>query len=401
MFLDLLLRRNPQLVADAVDLHQQGRIPANSYVIDLDAIRENARAIAAEADRHSLKAFVMTKQFGRNGPVMDAASASGLDAFVAMDMDCARAIARAGHHVAHIGHLIQIPRRQVGRAALMEPDYWTVFNQTKATMVAEAARALGRTQPVLARMSGDGDVTPPALAGGFPAERIDEAAEALDSLPGVAFAGVTMYPGVRFNSVSRHVEPTANLGVVERAVARLHQAGVQPVEVNTPGEASAAVLGMLASAGVTQVEPGHGLSGTTPLHAYQDLPERPAMLYLTEVSHIHGSKAYCFGGGLYVCVGQHHAIGGQPLRAAVGRTGGQALRQRVPAQIPPPPAIDFYGTLDLPSDLGLQPGASVVWGFRAQAFVTRAHIAPVSGVGSAAPEVVGIWSSDGRRDDDL
>ena len=43
MFLDLILRRNPTLVEQAIALHQAGQIPANAYVIDLDAVERNAR----------------------------------------------------------------------------------------------------------------------------------------------------------------------------------------------------------------------------------------------------------------------------------------------------------------------------------------------------------------------
>ena len=49
MFLDLIRRRNPQLIEQAIFLHQQGKLPANAYVIDLDAVEENARTIASEA----------------------------------------------------------------------------------------------------------------------------------------------------------------------------------------------------------------------------------------------------------------------------------------------------------------------------------------------------------------
>ena len=59
-------------------------------------------------------------------------------------------------------------------------------------------------------------------------------------------------------------------------------------------------LKALAEAGATQVEPGHGLTGTTPLHVSDDLPEAPAVVYLTEVSHLSGGEAFCFGGGLYI-----------------------------------------------------------------------------------------------------
>ena len=38
MFLDLVQRRNPDLIRAAVALHQRGIIPANTYVIDLDTV---------------------------------------------------------------------------------------------------------------------------------------------------------------------------------------------------------------------------------------------------------------------------------------------------------------------------------------------------------------------------
>ena len=50
MFLDVICRRNPSLVTDAIALHRQGRIPANSYVIDLDTVRANARQLRQAGD---------------------------------------------------------------------------------------------------------------------------------------------------------------------------------------------------------------------------------------------------------------------------------------------------------------------------------------------------------------
>ena len=38
MLLDVICRRNPSLVEAAIALRRQGRIPANSYVVDLDAV---------------------------------------------------------------------------------------------------------------------------------------------------------------------------------------------------------------------------------------------------------------------------------------------------------------------------------------------------------------------------
>ena len=57
---------------------------------------------------------------------------------------------------------------------------------------------------------------------------------------------------------------------------------------------------MIAAAGGTHGEPGHGLTGTTPYHAgHPDAEERPGYLYVSEVSHNLGDKAYCYGGGHY------------------------------------------------------------------------------------------------------
>ena len=45
MFLEVLRRRNPGFVEAAIALHREGRLPANSYVLDLDAVEANARAL--------------------------------------------------------------------------------------------------------------------------------------------------------------------------------------------------------------------------------------------------------------------------------------------------------------------------------------------------------------------
>ena len=43
-----------------------------------------------------------------------------------------------------------------------------------------------------------------------------------------------------------------------------------------------------------------GLTGTTPYHAaHPDAPERPAYLYVSEISHTLGDCSYCYGGGHY------------------------------------------------------------------------------------------------------
>ena len=96
MFLDVLVRRNPAFVSAAISLQQEGAIPAAAYVLDLDAVEHNAGLIAAEAARLHLDVFAMTKQVGRHPGFIAAVRRGGIDAGVAVDMECVRALRAAG-----------------------------------------------------------------------------------------------------------------------------------------------------------------------------------------------------------------------------------------------------------------------------------------------------------------
>ncbi len=394
MFLRPLLARNRALLEAAVTLHQAGAIPANACVLDLDAIETNARTMAAEAGRLGLSLFAMTKQIGRNPPAMDAIRRGGIDRFVAVDMVCARAITRAGHRLAHLGHLSQVPRHEAAEGAAMRPDFWTVFNEEKAGEAAAAAHAAGREQPLLARLWDGGDRFYDGHEGGFPAAGVTELADRIDALAGARFAGITTFPAMLFDAAAGAVRPTPNLTTLRRAAEALAAAGRRDIAINAPGTTSAAVMADLAAAGTTQIEPGHGLTGTTPLHAVRDdLPETPAVLYLSEVSHIHQGTAFAFGGGLYV----DPVFADYPVSALVGPDPETALSQRVRATIPAPSAIDYYGKLHPEPDQRVRPGDTVIYGFRQQAFFRRPFIVPVAGIASGRPEVRGIWSVEGRE----
>ena len=393
MFLDVLLRRNSAFVEAAMALHQAGKLPANCYVLDLDAVEKNARLFAAEARRLGMKTFAMTKQVGRNSGFCKAVMAGGIDRAVAVDMACAIACERAELRTGHLGHLVQIPRHEADLgASYIKPDYWTVFNDAKATEAAAAARRAGRSQKLLARIQTEGDTFYRGHEGGFDAVDIVAVADRMDALEGAEFAGITTFPALLYDDETRTVAPTHNLQTLERAAAALAAAGRTDIEINAPGTTSSAILPALAEAGTTQCEPGNGLHGTTPLHAVEDLPEDPAVLYLTEVSHHNGGKAYCFGGGLYIdpvfpAYDVKAVVSGEPTSAR------SALRS---VEIPPPEAIDYYGMIDAASPGAPEVGDSVVFGFRGQAFVTRALIAGISGVADGKPRVEAIENIFGQ-----
>ena len=393
MFLRSLLQRNPRFVEAAVELHQAGLIPPNSYVVDLDVLRSNTEGLCRTARDLGLTVYAMTKQIGRAPAALDAIDAGGADGFVAVDMACARPIARAGHSVRHLGHLVQVAGSECAEAAALEPDCWTVFSRNKASQAAAAAYALGRTQPLLVRVFDDGDEFYPGHEGGVALSDLGSVIDHIAALDGATFAGLTSFPALLYDAASGAARLTPNMDTLARAaaVARRHPECPEQLHLNAPGTTSTQVLPMLAEAGATQVEPGHGLSGTTPLHAVGELPELPAVLYLSEIAHIHQGRPLCFGGGLYI----DPVFGDYEVRAVVADDPSEISTQPVPVEMPSPAAIDYYAPLAPPPQRRLREGATVIFGFRVQAFVTRAFVAGVAGAARGEPHVAGIWNGFG------
>ena len=391
MFLSLLERRNPAFLQAAAELHRSGAIPPNSYVLDLDAIERNARAFASEAERLGLKAFAMTKQIGRNPDASAAIRRGGITHAVGVDLQCALAAAAGGLAAGHVGHLVQIPRHETDTAIALRPLFWTVFSEEKAHEAAAAARRAGVVQDVLVRLSAPGDRFYRGHEGGFPAGDVVAVADMIDAIEGLRFAGVTSFPATLFDAESGTARSTPNLATLSRAKEALLAAGREHVELNAPGTTSVAILETLAAAGATQVEPGHGLTGTTPLHAVADLVEEPAVAYVTEVSHLVDGSAFVFGGGLYadpVLAG----VGTDALLVGADGDVSAATRRRV--EMPAADAIDYYAAIPL-EGTPVASGDTVLMGFRPQAFVTRALTVGIRGISSGAPQVAGVWAADG------
>ena len=394
MFLNALLTRNRPFVEAAVRLHQEGRIPANSYVLDLDAIESNTRHFSGEAHRRGLTVYAMSKQLGRAGGALDAITRGGADGYVAVDMACARPIVAGGHRLGNLGHLVQIARAETREAAGMAPEYWTIFSRTKATEASLAVAGRGRTQKVLLRIWNEGDVFYPGHEGGFHLAELPGAIEFVNRLEGLLFAGLTTFPALLYDKHSGKVDPTPNVETLARGmeVAAAGLGDGTRIEVNAPGTTSTGVLDLLADIGATQVEPGHGLTGSTPLHAVEELPEQPAALYLTEVAHLHQGVPLCFGGGFYV----DPVFDPYDTRALVAAGPEDVATEPVPLDMPDPAGIDYYARLHPPASRTVEEGHTVICGFRVQAFVTRACVVGVTGAATAHPAVSGIWNTLGE-----
>jgi predicted amino acid racemase len=139
---------------------------------------------------------------------------------------------------------------------------------------------------------------------------------------------------------------------------------------------------LLADNGATHVEPGHGLTGTTPSHAADDtLPERPAFVYVSEISHHFRGSAYAFGGGLF----QDIYPKDYAAKALVGPTWEAARCNELSYRHDIPQIIDYHAVLE-PGDR-CAVGDTALFGFRTQMQMTRSYVAPVSGIRAGEPRL--------------
>jgi predicted amino acid racemase len=325
----------------------------------------------------------MTKQHGRNPYVNHVAMAEGLGKGVAVDFQCALQMRRYGCPLGHIGHLSQVPRRNVADAIAMGPDVITAYNLGHARWIDEAAREHGIVQDILIRPYSRDNLFFDGQQGGFAEEDVPAAAGKIRELQNVRLAGVTAFPAVRYNQKSRDpVELTPNAYTALRVAEALRGMGFEIVQVNLPGNTSSCTMQMLADAGATHVEPGHGLLGTTPSHSFtQSLPEIPVYTYVSEISHHFDGQAFAFGGGLFRDIYD----AGLRSSALVGSTFDAARENEVEYRSEIAQIIDYHAVL--------RPGArcrvgdTALFGFRTQMQMTRSYIAPVSGIQRGEPKL--------------
>jgi predicted amino acid racemase len=393
MFVGRLITDNPRLPLAAVREHQEGRLLSGTYLIDVDALAANASLLAEAAAASGLHVYFMAKQFGRNPDACRAAVNAGLPSTVAVDTQCMEAEVRHGIPVGHVGHLVQ-PHRGAERAVVAaRPEVVTVFSPDIARRIGEAAAATDRVQDVLLRVRAPEDHFYFGHAGGFPLGEVVDAARLIDRMPGVRVTGVTTFPCLLADPRSRAVTPTHNFGTLNEAARLLRAAGFPVEQVNAPGTTSAGTMELLAKGGATHVEPGNALHGTTPLHIFDtSAPEVPAIVYVSEISHMVGSDAYVFAHGYYI----DKVLGDYQLTALVGHDE-TALGRRLPVHTAPEGAIHYYAVIPDAGNAGARPGDTVVFCFRPQTFVTRARTQAIAGLaGGGAGELLTRYDQDAR-----
>ncbi|HBC5671488.1 TPA: YhfX family PLP-dependent enzyme [Citrobacter koseri] len=383
MFIHALKRQNPALITAAIRLWQQGRIVPDSWVIDVDLVLENGKRLVDTAHQYGITLYLMTKQLGRNPWLAEKLLALGYAGIVTVDYKEARVMRRAGLPVAHQGHLVQIPSRQIDEAVEQGTDVITLFSLEKAREVSAAAVKAGRVQAVMLKIYGEQDFLYPGQESGFPLARLDDAVNDIRCLPGLHITGLTHFPCLLWDDASGETRPTPNLHSLVKARQQLEEQEIAIEQLNAPSATSCASLPLLARYGVTHAEPGHALTGTIPSNQQGDQPERIAMLWLSEISHHFRGNSYCYGGGYYRRGHARNALVFTPENDVPAKTTLESVDDS---------SIDYY----LPLAGTFPVSSAVVLCFRTQIFVTRSDVVLVSGIQRGAAEIVARYDSLGN-----
>lgn len=381
MFLSSTLRRNKELIEASFQLHQQGRILPDTYVIDLDTLKKNAKQMLDAAEKQNISLYFMLKQLGRNPLIAKELVKLGYEGAVVVDFKEAKVMMKHQIPIANVGHLVQTPRAMIQELVNYGCHYFTIFSIDKAREINECAKAAGIRQKVLLKVVGPEDMIYSGQTAGFRLAGLDNDIEALKQLDHIEIAGVTSFPCFLYSEEKDTIAPTPNMDSLLKAKEMLKKHGIQIENVNAPSATCTFTLEQMKGYPINSGEPGHGLSGTTPLHAYKECVEVPCVTYVSEISHNFDDRSYCYGGGFY-------------RRSHVANAYvGKCMEDACECHVEPPSleSIDYYFELDKPCHVS----DTVIMAFRFQIFVTRSHVAVVEGIHEGEMKLLGIYNSLG------
>lgn len=383
MFLKKVVERNPSLVEAGFHLMNTHTILPDTYVVDVDQFVANAKAILEKANLYGIDLYFMLKQIGRNPYLAKKLVELGYPGAVAVDYREAEVLMAHDIPISNIGHLVQVPQGFLERVVAYEPDYLTVFSLDKIEEIEKICAKLNKKQKVLLKVVGEDDVLYTGQFAGFELKDLDQVVETINKFDHIQIGGVTSFPCFLVDETSGKAKPTPNLETLLQAKAVLKAHGIEDINVNAPPATCIETLEeMAACKSITSAEPGHGLSGTTPLHAHRTMKEIPCVIYMSEISHNFKEHAYSFGGGHYRRSHIQYAL--------VGRSLKQAEWTKVLDL--DPTCIDYYFELERSFPVSYP----VCMAFRFQIFVTRSHVALLEGLHHGDRKRIGLYDSQGR-----
>lgn len=383
MFIDIVQKKNPDLIKVAIELHQKGEILPDTYVLDVDAILENGRALCKKAEENGIKLYAMTKQFGRVPYLAKKLVEIGFAGVVTVDFKEALIMMDNGVKLGNVGHLVQIPSSLIDKVVRHSPEIITVYSLEKIKEIDEAAKKYGKVQDIMLRVLEKDSKIYSGQSGGFYLDDIEDVAKEILKLNNVRINGLTSFPCFLYNCDKNIIEGTKNIESIKKAERVLKGLGIFVEQLNMPSATSLENIESIKAYGGTHGEPGHALTGTTPFNSRNLEGEIPAIVYVSEISHNLDYNSYCYGGGHYRRSGMNSVLVGKNIKKM----------RRSPVEAPTLESIDYYFELCGNNNVG----ETVVGAFRTQIFVTRSSVALVEGVKSSNPKLVGVYDSLGRE----
>lgn len=382
MFLEMVKKRNPELIDYAVSLHQQGIILPDTYVIDLDKIKENVAKMAKKAESLNVELYFMTKQIGRNPEIARTIIDAGIKKAVVVDFREAEMMMKHNIPIGNVGHLVQIPTHFIKKVLNYGVDYITVYSMEKLRQVNAVAKELNIKQKIMLRVIDDEDALYPGQYGGFQLDELKDNMDVMKSFDHCEIAGLTSFPCILYDKELKKFKLTHNVETLKTSKQLMKDNDFTIVDMNVPSATSIETLPLFEEMQGTQGEPGHALSGTSPMHAEVELEEKPAYVYVSEISHNSRDSAFIFGGGYYAR--------GNLENVMIDDDG-----KRIQSKVKPFPSdnIDYY--LEIEGKQAI--GATAIMAARTQIFVTRSQVALVKGLNEHKPELVGLYTSQGRE----
>ena len=382
MFLDKTIHRNKELINVGFKLHQEQKIEPDSYVIDLDMLLKNASIIKKQADKNNVQLYFMLKQIGRNPYIGKELMKLGYHGAVVVDYREASLMMKHSIPIANVGHLVQPNLSNIQKLVDYDCDYFTVYSLSKIKDINQCALKSNKIVKLMIRVVGEDDLIYSGQTAGFKVNELPDLVKQCEQFKNVSISGVTSFPCFLYDEKSNDVQATNNMFTVLKAKQILEQLGCNIININTPSTTCELTLEKMAQYGATSGEPGHGLTGTTPIHATLNLSEKPCVIYVSEISHNYENSAYCFGGGHY-----------RRSHLKNGLVGTSFDNSKQVILIPPTnESIDYHFEI---CENCIE-NSTVIMAFRFQMFVTRSDVVIVKGIDKNNIEIVGIYDSLGN-----
>lgn len=377
LFLKRLLDTNKAFVDASLNLYKKGLILPDSYCIDVDMFLENAKNILNEAKKYNINLFYMLKQVGRNPYLAKKLEDLGYKGAVCVDFKEVEVMMKNNLKLCNIGHLVQIPKNMLSRVIEYGVEIITVYSYDMIKEISNIALSLNKTQDIMLRILDENSEIYPGQEAGFSVNEVKELIPKLKDLKGVKLNGITSFPCFLYSPDEKCIKETNNLFSVLEVNEFLKNQNLYVKHINLPSVSTVENIKKIYSYGGTDAEPGHALTGTTPLNIDSGI-EIPAYLYISEISHVFKNNSYFYGGGYYP---RGHMKHGYIDNKIVNVNNFNATN------------IDYYLSLEGKYNI-FDP---IILCFRTQMFVTRSDIVLIEGIHSNNIHIVGIYNTQGDK----